>query len=192
MINKLFFVRHGESEANAQGVFAPDKGAGPEVQLTDTGREQARQAGAEAKEIGITHIISSDQDRTMETARLIALVLGLSEPNITPEPRLRELGVGNLAGQPVGPSGLPIWLQHQAEPQGDTTVEPLIAVRTRLQDFIVSLRDYDQESVLIVGHSGSGTILYGMMTGDTSELAEQPRLPNGRIIEFPSPSEILS
>ena len=61
--------------------------------LTAKGEQQAMQVATRAKELGITHIISSDLGRTRRTAEIIAQACGC---DIIFDSRLRELNMGVL------------------------------------------------------------------------------------------------
>src|SRR5436309_1380376 len=69
LMKKIYFVRHGESEANSLGLSA---GSEFDTPLTNFGREQARKAGQELKDKKIELIIASPMERTVETATIIA------------------------------------------------------------------------------------------------------------------------
>jgi len=177
---KLYFLRHGESQANLEKVYAR-----PDAKLTDRGREQAREAGLAIRSLGITRILASDYRRTVDTARIASEAAGLSASIISLEPRLRELGVGDLVGQTS--RGVAGYLDHQADSNGDENVEPLSEAEARLSSLIESVARYQEDNILLVGHTGSGTILLGLLTGDHSNPGERVLLPNARIIEFPNP-----
>lgn len=87
---KLYFVRHGESEANRDYVHA---GWAP-VHLTEKGISDARKAGALIKNIKFEHVFSSDLVRVRETC---FYATGIDLPELRPE--LREMGVGSLSGK---------------------------------------------------------------------------------------------
>ena len=63
---KIYFVRHGETESNATG-----KSLGPNVPLTELGREQADLVGRRLKNIPIDLVVSSTYPRAQETAAII-------------------------------------------------------------------------------------------------------------------------
>ncbi|MEQ5401252.1 2,3-diphosphoglycerate-dependent phosphoglycerate mutase GpmB [Providencia rettgeri] len=86
---QVYLVRHGETEWNLARRIQGQS----DSPLTATGRLQARQVAERIKSEGITHIITSDMGRTLETAQIIASVC---ECEITTEPRLRELNMGVL------------------------------------------------------------------------------------------------
>ena len=68
----IYFVRHGESEANNLGLSA---GSEFDTPLTDIGRKQAQKTGQDLKDKNIQLIVSSSQGRAIETAEIIGLAL---------------------------------------------------------------------------------------------------------------------
>ena len=93
---ELILVRHGESTWNRDHLV---QGQNDESVLTETGREQVRAAAASLRGLGVDLIVASDLARTVESARVVAEVLGLP---VTLEPALRERDYGVLEGGPVG------------------------------------------------------------------------------------------
>ena len=91
----LAFVRHGATEPNLRGLRC---GGEIDVPLTDTGRRQARATGEHLRnmnqDIGV--IVSSDLQRTRETAAIIGRELGVKELLIEPGFCERHLGEWNL------------------------------------------------------------------------------------------------
>lgn len=96
----IYFVRHGESEANRDKVFA---GKRADVELTDTGRSQAKQAGKEIREnnIVIDHVVCSPLKRTRETAKILVQEIGFSIEDIVYDDRIAEYDLGITTGKPV-------------------------------------------------------------------------------------------
>ncbi len=89
-MTRILLVRHGESEWNAarrwQGQADPP--------LTALGRAQAAHA---ARTLGaVDAIVTSDLQRALVTAQVIAHALGLDEPSV--DPRLRERDAGEWSG----------------------------------------------------------------------------------------------
>ena len=82
-------VRHGETQWNAERRIQGQS----DSPLTAKGEQQAMQVATRAKELGITHIISSDLGRTRRTAEIIAQACGC---DIIFDCRLRELNMGVL------------------------------------------------------------------------------------------------
>jgi broad specificity phosphatase PhoE len=92
-VTRIFVVRHGESEHNAQKRISGH--ANPK--LTDKGRQQARQARVRLKNIKFDVVYSSPLDRAVETAEIIT---GQPVPEENRRPELRERHWGSLDGKP--------------------------------------------------------------------------------------------
>lgn len=92
-------MRHGESHANADGVFAGPSYSAP---LTEQGRLQAQAEGARIKRQNVTfdRIVSSPIERAKETAEIIAKAIGFDLHSIVFDKRLSEYDMGALSGQP--------------------------------------------------------------------------------------------
>ncbi len=94
----IYFIRHGESEANLREVFAGQK---DDSALTEKGREQAREAGNKIKSLGlnIDIIVSSPLIRAFDTAKIVAQIIGYSK-EIVIDGRITEYDMGILTGTP--------------------------------------------------------------------------------------------
>ena len=88
----LYFVRHGESEANVLKVFANTPG---KYGLTPLGSSQAGALAEKLVPEGITRVFASPLLRAQETAAIVAGRLGL---NFETRDALREFGVGDHEG----------------------------------------------------------------------------------------------
>lgn len=85
----MYLARHGETQWSAERRIQ-DQSDSP---LTAKSEQQAMQVAARAKELGITHIISSDLGRIRRTAEIIAQACGC---DIIFDSRLYELDMGVL------------------------------------------------------------------------------------------------
>jgi len=176
-MSKVYFLRHGQSVANAGGVYA-----GPDSPLTDLGRDQARAAGRKIAGLGIKTVLTSDLRRAAETAHLVAEMAGLEPGRVITDLRLRELGVGELAN--TADHGLPGYLEHQAHPHGDKTVEPVSHAADRLGSLVKDLAKYDGD-ILLVSHTGIAQLLYAILAGESGQLSRRFDLPNAGLVELP-------
>lgn len=66
---RIYFLRHGESEANVAGVISDDPGKA--YPLTPMGIAQAEVAAQELLEVPFSHIYVSEHHRTRETAEVL-------------------------------------------------------------------------------------------------------------------------
>lgn len=90
-MTRIILVRHGESEANIQGVLAGHH----DVSLTALGVDQAEQTAAHLASWQINAVYSSDLMRAMQTAKPHAERRGIP---VIPEPRFREIFCGAWEG----------------------------------------------------------------------------------------------
>jgi probable phosphoglycerate mutase len=151
---KLYFVRHGESEANIQHVIS---NYGSPFGLTERGRQQVQLLAERLKDLPITTMYSSPVLRAMDTADILYQALGL--PYRVTE-ALREYHCGVLEGKSDEES----WRLHRqyyedwalrhnylSKPEGG---ESFVDIQTRFVPFIESLKRNDDEDILLVGHGG--------------------------------------
>jgi broad specificity phosphatase PhoE len=98
----IYFVRHGESEANEIKVFAGQK---DDSVLTEKGRLQAKATAKEILDEGIKidRIITSPLKRAVETAHIIAQEIGFDVSEIITDERIIEYDLGSLSGTPWSP-----------------------------------------------------------------------------------------
>ncbi len=89
----LIFVRHGQSQANLDLVFAGHT----DTPLTTLGVRQAENTAAFLHDYPIERIYASDLSRAMQTAEPTARDHGLS---IIPDSEMREIFAGNWEGRP--------------------------------------------------------------------------------------------
>lgn len=135
--NFVLVFRHGQSEDNRNRVFSGWR----DPPLTEIGREQARALAPQLQNLHLDVVITSDQIRSKETARL-ALA---SNPHIKWEEdwRIKERDYGDLTGQSKEewmtkePERTVLWRRgyETAPPKG----ESLKNVEERLRPFLDAL-----------------------------------------------------
>ncbi len=145
-LKPFYFVRHGQSEANAAQIMC---GGGVDTPLTALGRTQAQQAALQA--IGLSPkpsvIISSTMVRARDTAA--ALAQQLKMPLHDTVHNLREHDVGDLEGMPYHEA--PDVFGHDAidPPNGETRVQFDSRVGTALANIL-----HAHHHPMIVAHGG--------------------------------------
>ncbi|ACS84378.1 2,3-diphosphoglycerate-dependent phosphoglycerate mutase GpmB [Musicola paradisiaca] len=87
---QVYLVRHGETEWNVARRIQGQS----DSMLTQAGEHQAYLVAARVRQLGITHIFTSDLGRTRQTADIIAAAC--AECPVILEPDLRELNMGVL------------------------------------------------------------------------------------------------
>lgn len=179
-MKKIYFVRHGESEANALGICAGHT----DVALTQEGLEQARQAGRELLESGqtIDLIVTSPLKRALATAQEIARYIGYPEETIVLQRDAMERFRGDLEGRPSSEQdGMTDeeFAAHGAESEAE-----LLVRAERLRDFVTNR---PEQSILIVSHNQFGRSFIAHTRGVV--WSEVEKLPNAHIfpIEFSQP-----
>ncbi|MEJ0023269.1 MAG: histidine phosphatase family protein [Alphaproteobacteria bacterium] len=145
---RFIFVRHGETDWNARGVFQGRS----DVQLNETGRQQARDAAALLKERGVNHVISSPLSRALETAMTIAKAC---DCKVEVEHDLIECDFGSLEGGSIASAmqkagldrkdQLPSIVPVDGEAWGEVRQRALRALSTHLSAKLDAL-------IVFVGH----------------------------------------
>jgi len=151
---KLYFVRHGESEANTQHVISNRNSL---FELTECGREQAQTLAQKLSAIPFTAIFSSPILRARETAEILSQSFRL--PYEVTE-ALREYDCGILEEK----SDKESWRLHREfydswtlhhnysnKPEGG---ECFVDIRERFLPFIESFKHESDDHILLIGHGG--------------------------------------
>ena len=154
-MGRLYLVRHGETEWNAQGRLQGHM----DVSLSENGQRQAQAVARRLDGVCFHAAYSSDLSRTAETARII---LGRQqEGSLTDTPQLRERHYGVFEGLTVAERKARHPDMFAASVTNDldfapTDGETLVQVGARMAVFVADLRErHLEETVLIAGHGGS-------------------------------------
>lgn len=94
-MNKIFLVRHGQDADNAAGILNGRR----DTELTELGRQQAKQIAEKLRDNDVQIIYASPLKRAYETARIIAERLGIDE--VVTDEHLIEREFGILTGKPI-------------------------------------------------------------------------------------------
>lgn len=165
--SRFLFVRHGESEANAEKVI----GGSRDVALTDGGRREAAEAAARLAGEEIGSVYASPMLRTWETAEIITA--SLNGPEVQAIPGITERHYGVWEGQPKDQ------FDRAQKPEGGESPEEFNA-RT-----IGALQPVaGRPPVLIVAHSGTFRALRVHLLG----VVAYDSVPNAQPIEFLPPA----
>jgi broad specificity phosphatase PhoE len=137
-------LRHGQSEANVQGVISGSR----DVALTDLGREQARNAIPVFRSLRCKPaiIVHSHRQRARETAEIVNETLRLE---MIEDPRIAEQNFGDWEGQNVL-EVRPHILAGEDPPNGETNDEFYERVREAYNDHLSRAT----HPVLFVCHGG--------------------------------------
>lgn len=167
-MNSFIFVRHGQSQANADGIIADSS-----PRLTERGIEQARKTAIEVKDMGVTMIASSPYLRAQQTAETIAGELGIGLTHIEIIDELSERGLGVLEDKPKEHDGLWYFTDEQSE-----GIESRANLITRMQSCLEIIKELSKTNrVLVTGHSISGFYLQQVAAGKiTVDQMDSPAL----------------
>jgi len=153
-MGRVYIVRHGETEWNAEGRIQGHT----DVSLSDQGRRQAEALARRLAEVPFDIAYSSDLVRANETAQIILGERGIS---LRPTAQLREYHKGVFEGLTVHEYSKRYPDMYQASlindldfaPTGGETIRQTSA---RMAGFVAELREnHLEDTVLIVGHGGS-------------------------------------
>ncbi len=178
--NRYFLFRHGDSERQLKKISS----CWPEVKplsLTAEGKAEVQKRAQKLSKEKIDLIISSDLERTKQTAQMIASETGAK---VIYDKRLREFNVGVFNGK--DPKTVWDFLNSQEKPL-ETNVpkgESLNAIRKRVYDLINSVNaKYHDQNIVFVSHEIPLTVLQGTLNGlDLKEIVESRYLkPKAKI-----------
>ncbi len=156
-MNKIYFVRHGESQANIRHEIS---NRGLQYGLTFNGRNQANTLAQKLIDQGITKIYSSPVLRAVETSIILANALGV-EYEVSDA--LREYDCGILEGKSDEASWQKwqflheSWTIHKRFDERLEGGESFLDIQNRFLPFIESLTQQKQisdEKILCVSHGG--------------------------------------
>lgn len=172
----IIVVRHGQTEANKSGVIGTDSN------LTEEGKQQAKELGDKLSREQIDVIYCSPLKRTSQTALPLAEKLGRE---IFIDERIREVDWGDFDGLPGSFFKKTIGMeprdsldsyaydfhQHHGESSAD--------VERRVRSFVDELRTKPYGKVLIITHGGIVRMLHYVITGE--KILYQP---NAKVINL--------
>jgi 2,3-bisphosphoglycerate-dependent phosphoglycerate mutase len=178
MAEKAYFVRHGQTDHNAQGRMTGQL----DVPLNEEGVRQAEEA-ARALPDDISEIFCSDLERCRQTAEILNRDRNLP---VTYDARLRERAFGTMTGthwNEIGPDIREGEDTHTYDytPHGGETADQ---VRTRLREALAEIREKASNTPLIVTHGG----IIRMMHADHNGVIERV-IKNAGMTEFELPKQ---
>lgn len=168
-MSTLSLIRHGQTDWNVEHRIQ----GSTDIPLNSRGRDQARDVARSLAEDDAWDVVySSPLSRALETARIIADVLGLPEPTL--EPRIVERSFGEV-------EGLTDTERADSFPVGTIVpgAEPRDALRARGVAAINAIADaHPAQRVIVVSHGG---LLGQVLRHITSEALPGPTdmIPNG-------------
>ena len=145
----IYLLRHAQSEGNKKGLFQGSL----DFPLSAEGKAQAQRAGEFLKRFEFDMVVSSPQRRALQTARIVADILGLQ---LKVDERLREISYGVLEGKKQQEvenwEAYQRWLENPVK-NPLPGVEPMDNLQPRVESFLKDIH-YWGERVLTVTHGG--------------------------------------
>jgi len=152
---RFTFIRHGESEANRDGVVQGHS----DSPLSESGREHARAAGEWLTGTEVDLVFTSPLVRSVETARIIAEVAGADSPTVLEN--LKELDTGVYSGlnlrdaSSANPEAFREFLVHSWEAvEGAESRTSLLARANAVWDRLVTEANSGHHHLVCVTHGG--------------------------------------
>lgn len=159
---KLYLIRHGQTEANINGVFCGSSDLG----LTELGVSQAQHVARQLAAIPLDAILHTDLARSRDTAKYIAEG---RDTALQTQPLMQEMCFGDWELrhhnelQASEAEGYALWCQDwqaASVPQGESFTE----FTQRIRQAMRQLYQMPPESRLaIVAHQGSLSLMLAMM-----------------------------
>ena len=138
---KIYAVRHGQTDLNAEGRIQGCKSALP---LNEKGKKQAQEIANILSDKGIDLIITSPLKRATETADIIAEHLNIKHNKVVKGMRLCERDFGDYEGKlmsEVDVNSLRRWTDNMPTPNGETIRELAGRVFDYLDDRLDEMKD---------------------------------------------------
>ena len=179
----LYFVRHGETDWNAERRYQGQR----DVPLNDKGREQARRNGrtlaAISPHLSAARFIASPLGRTRETMELLRAEMGLTPQDYALDDRLMELSYGTWEGQlqdelaKIDPEG---WAARTLDPyrwrpRGGESYADLLVRSAKWLECI-------EHDTIAVSHGGVSRCLRGFELGLDTALIPELESPQDRVL----------
>lgn len=183
--SNLVLVRHGESVWNKENRFT----GWVDVELTDFGREQAREAGKVIQESGITfdEAFTSVLQRANETLTIVLGVIGQESLPTTKDQALNERHYGDLQGLnkaetavKFGDEQVFIWRRSYdiAPPNGESLKDTAARTLPYYESVIVPLLEKG-ENILIAAHGNSLRSIIMKLDNLTPDQVTKLEIPTG-------------
>lgn len=159
----LYVARHGTTDLNAAGSFRGHV----DVPLDSQGHRDAQNLADFFKDINISHIVSSDKIRAMQTANAIGESKNLK---VLPTSSLHPWDVGMFSGKPKNNENMAKLEQFISNPNRPIPDgEALNAFKSRVRPCLAEAMDMSMVNctpILVVGHSSIVHEVSDLINGD--------------------------
>ncbi|HHI4990539.1 phosphoglycerate mutase [Vibrio parahaemolyticus] len=176
MTRRIFVLRHGETEFNADKKLQGHCNSS----LTSKGCDQARRVGTTLKQYVENRpfrVYSSTLGRALQTSQIVCEELNYSYENLNKEPRLKEFSLGEWEQRTI-PSleqEIPNLLAQNDWYLQAPNSETYESVRERLSSWLSDVAH--DEDIVVVSHGLTGIVLRGLLLGMDYTQVWQQDLP---------------
>ncbi|WP_268809370.1 histidine phosphatase family protein [Vibrio parahaemolyticus] len=176
MTRRIFVLRHGETEFNADKKLQGHCNSS----LTSKGSDQARRVGTTLKQYVENRpfrVYSSTLGRALQTSQIVFEELNYSYENLNKEPRLKEFSLGEWEQRTI-PSleqEIPNLLAQNDWYLQAPNCETYESVRERLSSWLSDVAH--DEDIVVVSHGLTGIVLRGLLLGMDYTQVWQQDLP---------------
>ncbi|ELA9814207.1 histidine phosphatase family protein [Vibrio parahaemolyticus] len=176
MTRRIFVLRHGETEFNADKKLQGHCNSS----LTSKGSDQARRVGTTLKQYVENRpfrVYSSTLGRALQTSQIVCEELNYSYENLNKEPRLKEFSLGEWEQRTI-PSleqEIPNLLAQNDWYLQAPNCETYESVRERLSSWLSDVAH--DEDIVVVSHGLTGIVLRGLLLGMDYTRVWQQDLP---------------
>ncbi|MBU4502329.1 MAG: histidine phosphatase family protein [Nanoarchaeota archaeon] len=161
---ELILVRHGETVENKNNIMQGHISG----TLSEEGIKQAKLVAERLKDINVIKIFTSDLARAKDTAKEIAKFH--QDAQFIEDERIRERDYGIMTGMGRAESYKIANLQELGINGKPEQGESIVEVGERLSDFYNQILETNSdETIIIVSHGSSITILVGIILGRSLE-----------------------
>jgi broad specificity phosphatase PhoE len=171
MVVNLYIARHAKPE----GPYGYNTTVNRIMKLdSELGRAQAAKLGYDLRDEKIDRVITSEFPRAIETADIAATALGIRDRIASEVAGLNEVFHGKQTVE-----NLENWINtgNGVDYSDELKAETVAQVRLRCREFLESLREYDDQTILVVCHGVLASVLQLELAGfeiDTP-VAKNPR-----------------
>ncbi|EJO9910974.1 histidine phosphatase family protein [Vibrio parahaemolyticus] len=176
MTRRIFVLRHGETEFNADKKLQGHCNSS----LTSKGSDQARRVGTTLKQYVENRpfrVYSSTLGRALQTSQIVCEELNYSYENLNKEPRLKEFSLGEWEQRTITSleQEIPNLLAQNDWYLQAPNCETYESVRERLSSWLSDVAH--DEDIVVVSHGLTGIVLRGLLLGMDYTQVWQQDLP---------------
>lgn len=176
----IYYVRHGETEANVEQIIAGGEFESP---LTEKGKSQAKKAGQKLKDKNIKVIVCSPMQRTIDTAKIIAKEIGYNPNKIIQDEAFIEVFNRYYSGKSYS-----LRERHIKEGRLMDDIEHPDKVFARVNEGFNRIKKLQGDRVVLVSHGATGRMVRAIIENiPHHDFMSHQRFENAEIYTFELP-----